>query len=263
MKLARVMGGFCFVFFLLAWTLVCLNLIFPLSLPGSADWPEAVLLVLAVMATLFSLSQQLPAQNVLLASLIIALIGSAASVASVLTSMPFGPYTYTNNFGFRFFDTLPWPVPLIWVVAVLNSRGVARLILRPWRKTRTYGWWVIGFTAGLCVLLDAAWQPFATRVKEFWFWNPTKLPFDWYGTPITDFVGWAVTALFILAFATPVLINKKPSKHPPDYQPLVVWVLLNAVFAVGAGLHHLWLAVGLCAVSVVVVAVAAIRGARW
>ncbi|HKI70317.1 MAG TPA: hypothetical protein VKA67_12050, partial [Verrucomicrobiae bacterium] len=71
------------------------------------------------------------------------------------------------------------------------------------------------------------------------------------------------TVLFMLAFATPILINKKPSKRPPDYQPLVIWVLLNALFALGAGRHQLWLAVGLCTASAIVVAIAAIRGARW
>ncbi|HKI69497.1 MAG TPA: carotenoid biosynthesis protein, partial [Verrucomicrobiae bacterium] len=160
---------------LLAWVLVGLNLLFSLVGVGRSNWPEAVLLVLLVTSTLFSLAQQLPAQNVLLGALIIAVIGSAMNIAGATISLPFGPYTYTNDFGWRFFDTLPWAVPLIWIVFVLNARGVTRLILRPWRKTRTYGWWVIGFTTALCVLLDAAWEPFATRVKQFWLWHPTKL----------------------------------------------------------------------------------------
>ena len=111
------------------------------------------------------------------------------------------------------------------------------------------------------VLLDLGLEPFATRVKHYWFWNPTKLKFDWYSTPWVNFFGWAVTALLILAFATPSLINKKPGPQPPpDYSPLVVWLLLDLLFATGAAVHQLWPAVGLIVLSSVGVAVFAIRG---
>ena len=74
-------------------------------------------------------------------------------------------------------------MPLIWVVVILNSRGVARLILRPWRKIRNYGFWLIGLTAALTMLFDLAFDPFASRVKHYWLWVPTKLPLTWQGAP--------------------------------------------------------------------------------
>ena len=134
---------------------------------------------------------------------------------------------------------------------ILASRGVARLMLRPWRKTQNYGFRVIGLTTALVVLFDVGLEPFATRVKRYWFWNPTKLRLDWYAAPGVNFFGWAVTTLLILAFATPALINKKPGPPPPpDYIPLVVWLLFNLLFATGAAVHHLWPALGLiCAIS--------------
>jgi hypothetical protein len=67
----------------------------------------------------------------------------------------------------------------------------------------------------------------------------------------------------MLGFATPSLINKKRVKSPADYFPLVMWLLLNLLLAVGAGLHQLWLAVAVIAVGSVVVAVFAIKGVRW
>jgi len=69
------------------------------------------------------------------------------------------------------------------VVTILNSRGVARLILRPWRKTRRYGFWLIGLTAALALVFDLGLEPFATRVKSYWLWSPTKLGLSWYGAP--------------------------------------------------------------------------------
>jgi uncharacterized membrane protein len=101
-------------------------------------------------------------------------------------------------------------------------------------------------------------------VKHFWFWSPTKLRFDWYTAPWVNFLGWALTALLILGFATPSLINKRPrAQPPPDYAPLIVWLLLNLLFATGAAVHQLWPALALISVTSIVVTVFAVRGARW
>src|SRR5205814_5960420 len=54
---------------------------------------------------------------------------------------------------------------------------------------------------------------------------------------------WFVTALGILTFAMPWLINKKPAKEPIDYQPLVLWLMFSIWIALGNAMHHLWPAV--------------------
>jgi uncharacterized membrane protein len=154
-------------------------------------------------------------------------------------------------------------VPIIWLVAIFCARGVGRLILRPWRKTRSYGFWLMGITAALVVLFDFGLEPFATQVKQFWFWSPTHAGLYWYSTPWVNFLGWAGTTLLILAFVTPSLINKKPVKNPPDYQPLVLWILVNTFFATGALTHQLWWAAALVIAQSVIVTVFALRGAAW
>ena len=200
----------------------------------------------------------------MLASVIIAVIGGGVQTLGALTGIPFGPFVYNpDNIGQELFHPLPWAAPMIWVVVILNSRGVARLMLRPWRKIRAYGFWVIGLTTLLAALFDLGLEPFATRVKGFWFWSPTKLPFGWYGAPLVNFIGWALTTLLILAFATPSLIDKKKVKHPPDYQPLMIWLLLSFLFATGAFMHQLWPAAGLIVAGSMAVTVFALRGARW
>jgi uncharacterized membrane protein len=259
-KVRRVIFGL----FLLQFALVWARLWLPWPLLGNARWPDGLLVVLTTAAVLGSLTRQLPAQNVMLASVMIASLGGAVQTLGALTAIPFGPYVYTDRIGQELFHPLPWSVPLVWIAVILASRGVARLTLRPWRKTQTYGFRLIGLTTLLVVLLDVGLEPFATRVKHFWFWNPTKLKIDWYGTPCINFFGWAVTALLILAFATPSLINKKPMPQPPpDYAPLIVWLLLNLLFATGAATHQLWLAVGAIILISVAVTVFAVRGARW
>jgi uncharacterized membrane protein len=262
--LAPIVHWVLFGLFVLQFILVWARLWLPWPLLGDARWPDGLLVVLATATVVASLTRELPGQNVMLASIIIAFIAGAVQSLGALTAIPFGPYVYTDHVGQQLFYPLPWAVPLVWIIAILASRGVARLILRPWRKTGTYGFRLIGLTTLLVVLLDLGLEPFATRVKHYWFWNPTKLKFDWYSTPWINSFGWAITALLILAFATPSLINKKPGPQPPPaYSSLAVWLLLNFLFATGAAVHHLWPALGLISLSGVLAAVFALRGARW
>jgi len=248
-----------------SYGLVLLAMLANLRLPGKPGWPEALLIFTTTIATLTALSRQLPAQNTLLAALIIAGIGSAAHTLGAATGIPFGPFTYNPDAGPRLLNLLAWPLPLLWIVAVLNSRGVARLILRPWRKLRAYGFWLIGLTIVLTVLFDAALEPFAVNVKHYWLWQPTRIPFTWDGTPVTNFLGWLITTLLIMAFAAPVLIDKRvrPASRPPDYHPLLTWLLALILFGTGAATHQLWVAVGFCGIAGLVVATFALRGAKW
>jgi uncharacterized membrane protein len=259
-KVHRVLFGL----FLLQFALVWSRLWMPRPFLGDARWPEGVLLLLAVATLLASLARQLPGQNVMAVAGIIALIAGAVESLGALTAIPFGPHVYTANIGQKLFHPLPWAVPLVWIAVILSSRGVGRLMLRPWRKSRTYGFRLMGLTTLLVVLFDVGLEPYATRVEHYWFWNPTKLRLDWYTTPWINFFGWAVTTLLILAFVTPFLINKKPmAPPPPDYSPLVVWLLPMLLFATGAAIQQLWPALGVIALISIIVAVFAIRGARW
>jgi hypothetical protein len=128
-----------------------------------------------------------------------------------------------------------------------------------------YGFWVIGLTCLLMVIFDFGLEPFATRVNHYWVWRAPKTVPAWYDAPWVNFLGLAVTALLILAFTTPWLINKNKSsdKTPVDFLPLGVWLSLNLLLAVGNATHQLWWAVGFTLAASFVVALFAWRGARW
>jgi uncharacterized membrane protein len=234
-----------------------------LRLPVSEGLANGILLALVLASTLVSLAGQLPAQNVALAAVIVAGMGGAIQLIGAFTGIPFGPITYSQETGFKLFGALPWFMPLLWVVVILNARGVARLILRPWRKLRVYGYWLIGITALLTLVFVLGLEPFATRVCHYWFWQPTKLPVDWFGTPLSDFLGWAVTALLILGFSTPALMKKRPSRSYPEYHPFIVWSAIQVVFIAGLWSQHLTVAVVVIAIGCVAVIPFAVRGARW
>jgi uncharacterized membrane protein len=235
-----------------------------LFIPMDSGWPEALLILTMTASTLIALARQLPSQNIFLAAFGIALIGGAASALGVRTGIPFGPFMFGPAAGQQFFKTLSWAMPLLWVVVILNSRGVARLILRPWRKTRNYGFWLIGFTAGLTALFDVTLEPFASRIQHYWLWMPTKFPVTWQSAPLSDFLGWAFVTLLILAFVTPALINKQLSRRSvPDYHPLAVWLGAILLFGTACALHGIWIAVVVDGIIAIVTAVFAVRGGRW
>ena len=234
-----------------------------LKLPVSQGIFDAIVVVLAVASTLVSLAGQLPAQNVALAAVIVGILGGAVHVLGAFTGIPFGPINYFPECGLRLLGTAPWFMPLLWIVAILNARGVARLILRPWRKLRVYGYWLIGITTLLVLVFVLGFEPFATHARHYWFWSATKLPVDWYGTPLSDFLGWVVATLLILAFSTPALMKKKPSRSYPEYHPLIAWTAIQLLFIGGAVSQHLTVAAIVIAIASIAVLPLAIRGANW
>ena len=233
-------------------------------LPNLAIPLDAVIVLLAASASVATLNKQLPLQNVLLAAALTAFIGSVAHGLSERTGIPFGPLTFSDPAGPKLFNFVPWPVPLLWIIAIFNSRGVARLILRPWRRVKNYGFRLIALTVALALAFDLALEPFAAAVKHFWRWQPTKIAVTWHGASPVAFLVWACVSLLIVVVITPSLIRKQPgSQPPPDYVPVALWFGGVALFAVGAAQTGLWLAVAVDAILVGVGAVFCWRGAKW
>lgn len=252
-----------FILFLVSCLVNLVLLWLRIELAPGFRWLEGFFLFFATMTSLLALGRRLPLQNVVMAALLIAAISSCVIMVGTMSGVPFGPYVYSEVLGGKFFNVLPWSIPLIWIVIIVNSRGVARLIMRPWRKTNYYGFWVIGLTGLLAVMLDLGLEPFAVYVKDYWVWRTPPTVAAWYTAPWVNSLGWFVTTLAILAFTTPWLINKQPIKRPIDYHPLVTWLLINVWLMTGNGAKNLWPAVGFSLVSCGIVAIYAIRGARW
>ncbi|HMP83614.1 MAG TPA: carotenoid biosynthesis protein [Verrucomicrobiota bacterium] len=243
---------------------IVMRLVWPSAMTGSARWPEVLLLAGLKVTLVASLCRQLPLQNVLLAAAVTAGFGGIAHGVNAWAGVPFGPQVFTGSAGPELFGKLPVTLPLVWVVVILSSRGVARLVLRPWRKLRAYGLWLIGFTALLTALLAGGLEPFASRTEHYWYWGKTRIPVDWHGVPVTVFLCWALMTLLIMAFITPPLINKKTSRQSaPDFHPLAAWLVLGVLFGIGAATERMASAVVYCVLTTLLVGVFAMRGARW
>lgn len=247
---------------LLALTLVAT--VASLFVPAKGSQPvDSLLLALAAAASVAILARTLPWQSVLFAAFITALIGGAAHGLSARTGLPFGPLSFGASSGPQLFNCVPWTVPLIWVVALFNSRGVARLILRPWRKVKNYGFLLMGLTTALALAFDLALEPFA-RAKHLWLWQPTKLNLAWHGASPLTFLGWTCVSALILAVIMPYLIRKQPgSSSKADLAPVCMWLGAIALFAVNAGLEGFWPAVAVDGILAGVTGVFCWRGAKW
>jgi uncharacterized membrane protein len=251
-----------FIAFLVCFVVAWVTLLLDVSFPEEGISLEGLFWLLTAATSLLGLARRLPEQNLFMAAVLIATLSFTLALVGEKTRVPFGPRSYTAALGDKIFG-VPWPMPLLWMVIIINSRGVARLIMRPWRKTTYYGLWVIGLACLLAVSFDAGLEPFATRVRHYWFWETHLNIPSWYSAPWVNFLGWFVATLGILAFTTPWLINKQPVKQPTDYHPLALWLLLNIYFATGNALQQFWVAVAFSLSVNVLVTAYAVRGARW
>jgi uncharacterized membrane protein len=252
-----------FIVFLAVWLAHTAALGSGAAASSGPRWVDAVYLLLATGTVLLGLGRRLPLQNVLIAAALIATICGTVLTLAAFSSLPIGPAQYSERLGARFLHVLPWPLPVLWAVALLSARGVARLILRPWRPGDCYGFWVIGVAGLLAVLFDLAMEPFAVLGNGWWHWGSPKSGGSWYPAPWGSLLGWFGATVASLLLTTPWLINKRPVPRPADHHPLIVWLLLNFTLAVGNAAREFWLAAGVGLVGNVIAAGLALRGARW
>jgi putative membrane protein len=175
------------------------------------------LIVLACALTLWRMTRELPLQNVLACAGLIAVLSGVIEIIAVKTGIPFGSFIYTENLGYRLFHLLPWPVPLFWIIILLNSRSFARLILRRSRERKNNGLWVIALAAVLATAFDAVLEAMA-NANHWWFWGNSTAIFSLSGAPWTNYVAWLCTSLYILISITPWLLNKRTAWRTSDRQ---------------------------------------------
>lgn len=177
---------------------------------------------LAVISLGVGLSRRLPLQNIAFASFGLLLASTALELLTAQTGVPFGLRRATVGGGCF---GMPWFAPFIWAALTFSARGLARLMLKPFRRTRFYGLWVLGVAGAL---ISSAWLaavPVAS-VGNWWEFHAPATALNWHGMPLLALPAIAVAALLQLAFVTPWLLNKKPVRQPLDLHPLAVWVCL-------------------------------------
>jgi len=220
---------------------------------AGVNWalPAGILFVVGAFTSLVSLARRLPVQNVVACGLVILALAAVVTTLGAKTGLPGHFDGYTERMGPRLLGLMPWSVPFLWFVILYNSRDAAKLILRPWRRDKQYGLWLVGLGALLTVAMDFILEPFAVNVEKWWSWRlpiPTaeqsNLPWsgylNWSGVPWTSFVGWFVYGGLTLLFVGPWLARRRPLHQQTDFHAVVLWVSLGLLFAVGNAQAQLW-----------------------
>jgi hypothetical protein len=222
-------------------------------------WLGAALLLLAAASTLSSLARWLPGQNVVLAAVLIGLLGAAVEVVGISTGI--GPVLGDSSraMGQVFSTNRTLLIPVVWIVSVLNCRGVARLLLRTEQGRPAYGFWLLGCTLLLVVLMILSFAKFGPVVLPYFSPAARNMRLDWQ--TITTFLVCILGTLIMLLVVTPSLINKRPSRQPVDWHPLVLWTSFNVLFGTRAVAEHAWVAIVLILAESLAVVLLAVGGA--
>jgi hypothetical protein len=220
-----------------------------LSLLPDASWPEALLLVAALLVTVSTLALQVSLQSALMAAGVIGLVGGSAHWISYVTGVPFGPLQFPHAYGATPFQEWFFVPAVIWVVLLLNARGLARLILEGASKHPHHGYHLLALSILLMVAMAMSIEPFASTVHHYWLWGETRLPVTWQGVPLSCLFAWATVSVIGSFAAGPFLIDKHPRPRPPAREPAWIWALSSGLFAVGTAVHGLWPATIMAGVS--------------
>ncbi len=215
------------IWFVARWLVYGANLPVPIDLP----FIDGITLVIAALATLFGLSRWWPSQNILaITFLTIVLSGVLEHVLIISTGLP-----YQNAAGHEVFG-VPWTLPLLWLIAMLNARSVARFILWPNREKGSFGLWLLFFTAVMTAVVLMVQESLSERFYE-----------NWAG-PIALCGVRFIAAGFFLAVIAPFLIPKGAVVPQPDCGPIMIWAVINVYLVVIAGIEHRWESAGILVV---------------
>ncbi len=245
-------GGFAlervlFAAFALNLLLVFARLLKPGLLGAAGAVPEVTLLVLAACASAASLARELPAQNVVLAVVLIVALSFAMDLVISAARLALEPPQDRGNASISIF----WAAPLIRVFTLLNSRGLARLLLRSKLQNPNYGLWVLGLTALLAFVLEMD----LALVLRFWSADAGgSLAASWIASGCN-----LLALVVVVSFVTPSLIVKRPGGR--EFQPAATaacgaWFSAALLFLTSAAIHALWPIAGLILLELAVLAVA-------
>jgi uncharacterized membrane protein len=227
------------------------------DLPPALSWLEGLTCLVTGVSAGVVLCRRLPVQNVVGGSLALLGLSTLWCALSARNGVPLGQVEYSTRLGLRLIGLVPLTLPFLWVGLLLTGRETARLMLRPLRRDRFYGYYLLLVSSVLLALVEVALEPYATQVVGWWAWPEATL---WQGLPWGTLVAWLLSAAFMLMMATPWLVPKRPIPTTPTLHSPAIWLGLAVWFTLGDLRHELW-GPGLIALAgIVVVAVLTWQG---
>jgi uncharacterized membrane protein len=145
--------------------------------------------------------------------------GLIAESVGVATGLPFGHYAYTGTLGAEVLG-VPVVVPLAWVMMAWPALVVARTLARR-------GPAVVAVGAVALTAWDVFLDPQMVSAGHWtWFDSTPGLPLI-PGIPVTNYIGWLLVSLVIMA----ILVRALPREQEPSAPAAVLylWVYFSSV----------------------------------
>ena len=196
-------------------------------------------------------------------------ISLSAELLGTSTGLPFGPYSYTNQLGYKIFGLVPFNIPTSWFYMLYCSLAICGRLLQAKNDNLSRWWWAL--VAGFVLTAwDVSMDP-AMVASAHWLWHLPPLDgMPWwqnlligghfYGMPLTNWLGWLLTGIIVArVMLTIVPPTTWAAKVSPSNFPLVLYAV-NAVLPLGICIGRgLWLAFVLGALAMAIPLALAIR----
>ncbi|AFZ71221.1 putative membrane protein [Caldisphaera lagunensis DSM 15908] len=203
-------------------------LIYPISMVMSLQkLPLIIIIITSILSSIFVLIalyliisyEEIGLKNTIKFLIISYVVSYIFEFLGVRYGIPFGKYYYNpKGLGPLLFG-VPLFIPFLWASLGFFSLAVSNWLLA-----------VLGM-----VTLDIAFDPLLSYKAKLWVWITKG---DYYGVPITNFIGWAIVSFIFYAIYK---INKGKSPKKSVYsvsfyiEYLVSWIILDFI-------KGLWLA---------------------
>jgi uncharacterized membrane protein len=124
---------------------------------------------------------------------LIYLISLASELSGTTVGLPFGPYSYTDGLGPKWFGHVPLLIPLSWFLMAVPSYALARRLTLASRSPAAR------VLVGSLVLLswDLALDPAMSHATKYWIWGEGATG-PYYGMPWLNLFGWYVTGIALM-----------------------------------------------------------------
>lgn len=112
----------------------------------------------------------------------------------LITSIPYGSFTYGEKLGFKLFQLTPWTVFFAWTPLVISSFTVIK-------KLGLSLVWTIVLSSCLLVAIDLVLDPVAVKLG-FWRYSNPGLYFE---VPLSNYLGWMFSGIIGMVVAHQII----------------------------------------------------------
>ncbi len=206
---------FAVALFLASW------LVANVEIGESVTWVSALFIIFLAVPSYYYTCRWLGLKQGLILILILSILPIIVEAIGISSGLPYGPFHYTDQMGFKFAGLVPWSVSFAFAPLVLGSLTIASQFTQKLK-------FMVPISALILVAVDLVLDP-AAVLLNIWVW---EVPGIYYGIPLTNYTGWFMTAILASAMVLGIVSN---SKQPSDKIPSKVAssLFLSASFWTG------------------------------